>query len=255
MMSGTVMALAGAAALVFGSHLFTALCAAAAGLMIWEIANLSAPEISNRLAMAVAAAAAAVSMAAAYPDVDIPYAGLHVVAAPAVLALFLPTGRIGFVIAGSAVMLAVSVLTDVRQNIGIAVVIWLILTVIATDVAGYFAGRAIGGPKLSPNTSPNKTWSGAAAGWLAAGAVGLLCVDLLGSAALWAGLAVAVAAQAGDWAESWLKRRAGVKDSSRLIPGHGGFCDRFDGMVGGCCAYWILQETELLQIGMLQQLP
>lgn len=248
------MALAAAAALVIGNLLFSALCAAAAGVMIWEIAKLSAPEISNRLAVGAAAAAAA-SMAASYPGWDIPYAGLHVLAAPAVLAVFLPAGRIGFFVAGSAIMLAASALADARQNIGIAVVVWLVLTVVVTDVAGFVAGRAIGGPKLSPKISPNKTWSGAVAGWLAAGAVGFLYMDLLGAAALWAGVAIAVAAQAGDLAESWLKRRAGAKDSSGLIPGHGGFCDRFDGMVGGCCAYWILHETELLRNDMLYQLP
>ena len=247
--------MAGIAALFFGSLLFLALCAAAAGFMIWEIARLSAPEISNRFAVGAALAAAGVSLAAAYPGLNFPFSGLHILAAPAILAMLLPTGKIVFFLAASGIMLAVSALADTRLNIGTSPVVWLILTVIATDVAGYFAGRSIGGPKLSPRISPNKTWSGAIAGWLAAGAVGIFYVDIFGHAALWAGVAISVAAQFGDLAESWLKRRAGVKDSSGLIPGHGGVCDRFDGMVGGCCAFWVLQETDLLRYGMLQLLP
>jgi phosphatidate cytidylyltransferase len=125
--------------------------------------------------------------------------------------------------------------------------------VIATDTGAYFTGRALGGPKIAPRISPSKTWSGLAGGMAAAGvwtalftlggawlisAIGpvgpslaeALHIANLGIAAL-AGAVLAIAAQAGDFYESWLKRRAGVKDSSRLIPGHGGFFDRVDGLL------------------------
>lgn len=125
--------------------------------------------------------------------------------------------------------------------------------VICTDTGAYFTGRALGGPKIAPRISPSKTWSGLAGGMAAAGlwtglftlggawlisAIGptgpslaeALHIANLGVAAL-AGALLAVAAQAGDFYESWLKRRAGVKDSSRLIPGHGGFFDRVDGLL------------------------
>lgn len=125
--------------------------------------------------------------------------------------------------------------------------------VIATDTGAYFTGRALGGPKIAPRISPSKTWSGLAGGMAAAGvwtalftlggawlisAIGpvgpslaeALHIANLGVAAL-AGAVLAIAAQAGDFYESWLKRRAGVKDSSRLIPGHGGFFDRVDGLL------------------------
>jgi phosphatidate cytidylyltransferase len=126
--------------------------------------------------------------------------------------------------------------------------------VICTDSGAYFAGRSIGGPKIAPRISPSKTWAGLAGGMLASGlfcavVVGLarsLLADLEGTAAprygpvLFAtptavafglGALLAIAAQAGDFFESWLKRRAGVKDSSNLIPGHGGLFDRVDGIL------------------------
>ncbi|MCY1671258.1 phosphatidate cytidylyltransferase [Novosphingobium sp. SL115] len=125
--------------------------------------------------------------------------------------------------------------------------------VICTDTGAYFTGRALGGPKIAPRISPSKTWAGLAGGMAAAGiwaafvvfsagyllsAIGptgpslasALEVANVGMAAL-AGALLAVFAQAGDFYESWLKRRAGVKDSSRLIPGHGGLFDRVDGLL------------------------
>jgi phosphatidate cytidylyltransferase len=143
---------------------------------------------------------------------------------------------------------------------GIALVVMpvpLLLTVvglvICTDTGAYFTGRAIGGPKIAPAISPSKTWSGLAGGMAAAGiwaALVILTAGYLisaigpegpsigeafrttnvGMAAL-AGAGLAVVAQAGDFYESWLKRKAGVKDSSRLIPGHGGVFDRVDGLL------------------------
>lgn len=122
--------------------------------------------------------------------------------------------------------------------------------VIFTDTCAYFAGRSIGGPKIAPRISPSKTWAGLCGGmagsaaWLVAymalahnanGTVtlaeqfGIGRTDALGWAA--GGALLAIAAQAGDFFESWLKRRAGVKDSSRLIPGHGGVFDRVDGVL------------------------
>ncbi len=125
--------------------------------------------------------------------------------------------------------------------------------VICTDTGAYFAGRAIGGPKIAPSISPSKTWAGLAGGMAAAALWSTLFIlfaayilsgmspngpslaeavrtTRIGMAAL-AGAGLAVAAQAGDFYESWLKRRAGVKDSGRLIPGHGGLFDRVDGLL------------------------
>jgi phosphatidate cytidylyltransferase len=136
-------------------------------------------------------------------------------------------------------------------------IVWLFAIVWGTDIFAYFGGRLIGGPKLWPKISPSKTWSGTLTGVLAGaflgtaiGAHGLDAHGLdahgLGAHGLDAhglgaqlhvaplfalGLAAAAVSQAGDIFESWVKRRFGVKDSSRLIPGHGGFMDRLDGFI------------------------
>lgn len=113
-------------------------------------------------------------------------------------------------------------------------VFWLLFLVWATDIGAYAAGRAIGGPKLAPRISPKKTWAGLAGGMVSAALVGY-ATGLLddGPAGLLAGLSalLAVVAQAGDLAESWVKRHFGVKDSSGIIPGHGGVLDRLDGLL------------------------
>ena len=126
------------------------------------------------------------------------------------------------------------------QPDGFALVMWTMAIVWATDVAAYFAGRAIGGPKLWPAISPNKTWAGLVGGATAAG----IFSALFGSFVGWAqspillfamGAALACVAQAGDFFESWLKRRAGVKDSGSLLRAHGGIMDRVDGLVPVAC--------------------
>ncbi|GAA0281350.1 phosphatidate cytidylyltransferase [Alteraurantiacibacter aestuarii] len=108
--------------------------------------------------------------------------------------------------------------------------------VIATDIGAYFAGRTIGGPKIAPRISPSKTWAGLAGGMFAASllAVALMyhsegLANLPGKIII--GCGTAIAAQTGDFFESWMKRRAGVKDSGHLIPGHGGLFDRVDGLL------------------------
>ena len=113
--------------------------------------------------------------------------------------------------------------------------------VIATDVGAYFAGRTIGGPKIAPRISPSKTWAGLAGGALAA-TVFLACFVWASTSdqgylgyfimlALAFGPLCAIVAQAGDFFESWMKRKAGVKDSGHLLPGHGGLFDRVDGLM------------------------
>ncbi|MFZ5608900.1 MAG: phosphatidate cytidylyltransferase [Pseudomonadota bacterium] len=119
---------------------------------------------------------------------------------------------------------------------GLVVTLWLLLVVWATDSAAYFAGRGLGGPKLLPSISPKKTWSGFFGGLVAAAMVGALmdaALDLSASAPALAGasMAVSLIAQVGDALESALKRAMGVKDSGRIIPGHGGLFDRLDGLL------------------------
>lgn len=122
-------------------------------------------------------------------------------------------------------------------NLGRAVIFWLLGTVWAIDTFAYFTGRTIGGPKIWPRLSPKKTWAGLIGGMAGAAMVGAASAYLLdlgtGTAIVLAllGLPFAAIEQAGDFGESALKRRAGVKDSGKLIPGHGGILDRVDGLV------------------------
>ena len=132
---------------------------------------------------------------------------------------------------------ALIVLRD-REPEGVLLILWLVLVVVAADVGAYFVGRSVGGPKLWPRVSPGKTWSGALGGLAFAGgrraALRLRGVGWQpGRASACSSLGIAVCSQLGDLLESAVKRRFGVKDASRLIPGHGGVMDRLDGVMGG----------------------
>ena len=125
----------------------------------------------------------------------------------------------------------------------------IVAAVIAVDVGAYFSGRAIGGPKIAPRISPSKTWAGLAGGMIGATLLLAGYFHLTGAApamALTAGPIVAVVAQAGDFFESWMKRRAGVKDSSALIPGHGGLFDRVDGLLAVLFLAGILHASGMM---------
>ena len=158
----------------------------------------------------------------------------------------------------------------------------VVLGVIATDIGAYFAGRTIGGPKIAPRISPSKTWAGLAGGMIAAALVLVVITwfevrhsfSLEGGCATartcptfaeqaipvaLTGFLLAIIAQAGDFFESWMKRRAGVKDSGSLIPGHGGLFDRVDGLLAVCFAIGIFVlmtfATTLLSGGSLLPTP
>ena len=118
---------------------------------------------------------------------------------------------------------------------GRANVLFLLLAVWASDIGAYMAGRAFGGPRLMPAVSPNKTWSGAMGGLAMAVVVAVIAARILApgdvlSAAPIAAL-LSIVAQAGDLLESAIKRHFAVKDTSSLIPGHGGLLDRLDGVL------------------------
>jgi len=136
---------------------------------------------------------------------------------------------------------------------GFAAMIFIFAVVWATDVLAYFVGRAIGGPKLAPPISPGKTWSGAIGGAVSAVIAGTLVhAAFFPLNGLWIpviALVLSVCSQIGDLFESFIKRRFGVKDSSRLIPGHGGVMDRVDGLVFACFAAFLIALGDAIVSG------
>lgn len=132
-----------------------------------------------------------------------------------------------------------------QDDAGLAAIIVLFAVVWTTDILAYVFGRAIGGPKLAPKISPGKTWSGAVGGAASGTAAGLAAGSLFGFAGGWVilgilALVLSVLSQLGDLFESFLKRKFAVKDSSRLIPGHGGVMDRVDGLIAAALFFWLL---------------
>jgi phosphatidate cytidylyltransferase len=230
-LSAIVMIAVGAAEIWLGGTAFAALVVVLTGVMIWELATMTAP-MRRRSPVTLAVGASAALLAALVLRTDI--AALFL-AVPSV-ALILTPRRDRRLSGGYAlaIMLAGYGLVDLRQTGGTTVILWLVAVVVASDVLGYFAGRMLGGPKFWPAVSPKKTWSGTVAGWIGAAVVGLGMVLAAGASWLLVPLSalVALAGQLGDIAESWVKRRAGVKDASGLIPGHGGVLDRFDALIG-----------------------
>ncbi len=127
--------------------------------------------------------------------------------------------------------LAILYLRDIDG--GILIMLWTLALVWATDIGAYFSGRAIGGPKLAPQYSPNKTWAGLIGGVLLTAALSFVLHVYWGLPfyLVLLSLPLAVLAQMGDLFESWLKRKAGAKDSGTIFPGHGGVMDRLDGLI------------------------
>jgi len=161
---------------------------------------------------------------------------LALVVGLAAVALLSPQRRIwnaaGFFYAAAAEV--ASILVRLDQTWGFVALILILLVVWGTDIGGYFAGRGIGGPKLWPRVSPKKTWAGAIGGFAASLAIaGGFAAFGFGKTGplLILGAILSIVSQFGDLFESAVKRRFGVKDSSQIIPGHGGLMDRLDGFV------------------------
>jgi phosphatidate cytidylyltransferase len=144
----------------------------------------------------------------------------------------------GLIYAGALLLAPILLRRD--PTLGFWALLFLFAVVWATDIAAYFAGRAIGGPKLMPAVSPKKTWAGAIGGALGGVVAGLIVVKYAGlgvaPALVILAFMLSVVAQAGDLLESAIKRHFGAKDSSGLIPGHGGLMDRLDGFLTAAAA-------------------
>lgn len=240
-LSALVMVAVGGVEIWLGGWSFAVLVVVVTAAMIWELARMTRGA-GRDLSLGLGVLAALCLAVAGH--VALPFAGLALLL-PAAVGVAVPRrDRRIFAAYAVLIMLAGHSLVALRADPGIMVILWILLVVIASDVGGYFVGRAVGGPKFWPRVSPKKTWSGTIAGWIGAALVGLGFV--LAGEGDW-GLVllsplVALAAQMGDIAESWIKRRAGVKDSSNLIPGHGGVLDRFDGVVFAVVLVWALSR-------------
>jgi phosphatidate cytidylyltransferase len=204
--------------------------------VLWEWCSLVAP--ADRRS-ALLAGAAALVLALALVVSGLPLAAVIVLAMGTLAAAALAPAERRIWVAGGipyAGALGVApVVLRADSADGFLAILFLFAIVWTTDIVAYFVGRAVGGPKLMPQVSPKKTWSGALGGTVAAIVVALAFAKV---AALpgWFALAMlavvlSVFAQGGDLFESFLKRRFGAKDSSHLIPGHGGLMDRLDGFV------------------------
>lgn len=235
-LSAVVMVAAGGYGVWAGGLVFNAMIALCCGGMVWELVKMLKPSRSGTALQLGLISGVAVLLASLLPVIWV----LPVLAAPVAAGLGqISSQRKYFTGFALWVLLAGFGFIWLRGQMGAAWMLWLIGIVVATDIAGYFAGKMIGGPKFWPRVSPKKTWSGTASGWLVAAIVGAMFAGQMGLGYGIVALSVllSMASQAGDVAESALKRKMGVKDSSSLIPGHGGLLDRFDGMLGAAAMF------------------
>ena len=236
--TGVVLIAAALAAVWAGGLVFSALVAIAVLLMFaeWSVMH----DISRRFRLAGLAIVGASIFFAVYGGVD--RALILAVGGAVLLGIFARSfdrQRVGWIAGGIlyCALPGIALIVLRRMPGGLELTAWTLAIVWATDIFAFFAGRAIGGPKLAPSLSPNKTWAGLAGGAIGAALTSYIVARIAGISlalfdyALIAGLVLAVVAQGGDLFESWMKRLTGLKDSGRLLPGHGGILDRLDGLV------------------------
>jgi phosphatidate cytidylyltransferase len=230
--TGIAMIAAALVALVLGGYVFWLLCVAAGVLMIAEWADLHGAGAKHRR-LAQYTLFVPLALMSPPPGAGPGFLSLGLLVGAAFFIVIITSRRdlaIGTIYVGLPIL---ALLLIRHQKEGVVFTLWALALVWATDIGAYFAGRAIGGPKLAPSISPNKTWAGLGGGVVLASIFGAAMHVFYGLPLRMtlATPALAVLAQAGDLYESHLKRRAGVKDSSNLIPGHGGVLDRLDGVV------------------------
>jgi len=231
LVSGAAMLSVGLVAIYLGGAGFELLVTFGSGLMVWELVRMCD---DSRLDQAAILAVLASAIGAAQQNL----LGLTVVAlffvVPALGMLMLSQRKLQFGLYSALIGVATFALIQFRNDFGADWIIWILMVIVASDTLGYLVGRSVGGPKFWPKVSPKKTWSGTIAGWVGAALVGLIFAfwTNAGSGLVLASIVSAFAGQMGDIAESALKRNVGVKDSSGMIPGHGGLLDRFDALLG-----------------------
>ncbi len=233
MISGAAMAAVGIVAIIAGGVWFQMLTVFVTAVMVWEC-WIMIRGASPTSGMLMAAAVASILSAQVFGGTQSYEFIALFLAVPVLGAAVLPRERVTFFIFALGIQLAGYGLVHFRIEFGFTWLLWLVSIVVVTDIAGYFAGKALGGPKFWPAISPKKTWSGTIGGWAGAAVVGFIFTLFTnaGVSIILLSVVISFAGQMGDIAESALKRRQGVKDSSALIPGHGGLFDRFDALLG-----------------------
>ena len=232
----------GLAAIVLGGIWFQMLAVFATAVMVWELWMMIEP---GRPTPGMLLAALVASVMSGELTLVEPWALLLFLVVPVIGVIAVRREKLTFFVFALGIQIAGWGLVRFREDYGFTWLVWLVLIVIATDIFGYFAGKSLGGPKFWPRVSPKKTWSGTIAGWLGAGVVGFI-FTLFTPATLVivvVSMVTSFASQMGDVAESALKRRMGVKDSSSLIPGHGGLFDRFDALLGAALFMLLIAAT------------
>ncbi|RED13210.1 phosphatidate cytidylyltransferase [Pontivivens insulae] len=222
---------------VFGGLWSAALLALGCGAMIWEWREMVVGKGQGlRLRALPMVIAGPVGVLVA--DQWDPFTGIFAMLVLLAIGAGAERARLRFILPGVAYIGIAMICIEALRNdtrFGFLAVLWLVLIVIAADVGGYFGGRIFGGPKLWPRVSPKKTWAGVIGGVLFAQITGFVfglftAVTYAPEVALMSAV-VALVSVGGDLIESSAKRYFGVKDSSRLMPGHGGILDRLDGLM------------------------
>lgn len=256
--AGVVMIAVALLATWWGGWPFRILVAAAAAAMLLEWVDMHrVPRLWGWIGMAALAAALLAGSEILYPIAFAPVAiepdafreNWYAFGGLALLALVTGLAARRLAMIGGVLYVGIPAFALLSLSwVWVGLVLWVFAVTWATDICAYFAGRAIGGPKLAPRISPNKTWAGLIGGMAGAALFGWLVAAWLGMGAefLLVGAAMGAIAQAGDLYESWVKRRAGVKDSGTLLPGHGGVLDRLDGMLAVALAVTLLLMSGLL---------
>ena len=252
------------AAIVLGHPYFTVLVAIFAAAMAWEFTAVAAharvsgqtspiPQPSGGAWRVLAALAiitavlAVVGAGYAHLDIRIWIVILFGAFATGVMAAVINRQRMAWFVLGViyvAVPAVALVAIRAEPTFGPASLVWIIALVMAADTGGYLVGRTVGGPKLAPRISPNKTWSGLGGAVAGAALVGLLTAFILNHTNVLVltliSAIIGLLEQGGDLVESAFKRHFGVKDTSQIIPGHGGVLDRVDGLLAVAVAVLVI---------------
>ena len=245
LLSASFLLFISAFCIYFGNYLFTLFVISLVGVMHWELGKMLSP--MSLQAMWFSAFLSIISTFCLLASNSVLWPVLILLMNFHFQKNFFNHNRYFGAFYSLAVIVCGVIFYRVRLEFGLYHTIWLIGIVVVTDTAGYLIGRIIGGPKVFPRISPKKTWAGVLAGWFGVALFSWSFVENVAPQSLFVkfvsiSIILSVSAQIGDMIQSHLKRKSDVKDSSGLLPGHGGFMDRFDGFVGAMVVTGLIFE-------------